>query len=196
RDEEQRGHHVVTQPPRPAFSMEGEMSRERRDERRTQRAFREQIANKIRQSKCDDERVHVVAGAEQDGKRLLAGEPENPAGERGGGGNTGGSREALSGTGHTVRIRRGHRAASVPYKRNRSALERRATSICDQPPYGTTFNAETAQLAEHNRCFSAGSASSALIVVAGEAEKKGGPRLRDGLEGGWTRGSFLPCRKD
>ena len=96
------------------------MSRERRDERRTQRAFREQIANEIRQSKCDDERVHVVAGAEQGGKHLLADEPENPAGERGGGGNTGGSREALSGTGHTVRTRRGHRAASVPYKRNRS----------------------------------------------------------------------------
>src|SRR5439155_19004206 len=33
------------------------------------------------------------------------------------------------------------------------------------PPHDTTFNAETAELAEQNR-FSAGSASSALIVVA------------------------------
>jgi hypothetical protein len=39
-------------------------------------------------------------------------------------------------------------------------------------PYGTTFNAETAELAETKPVFSAGSAGSALIVVATASSRK------------------------
>ena len=47
-------------------------------------------------------------------------------------------------------------------------LKALAEELSDEPtpPHGTTFNAETAELAEQKRVFYAGSASSALIVVA------------------------------
>ena len=64
-------------------------------ERGAHRAFGEQIADEIGNAERDDERVHLVAGAEERGEHLIADEAENAAGERGGAGEAGRSREAV-----------------------------------------------------------------------------------------------------
>ena len=117
-DEEQRVEDVVPEPPRVMFAVQREMTREGRHERGAHRAFGEQIAHQIRNPERDDERVHVVAGAEQRREHLIAGEAEDAAGERRRAGEAGGSsqpdsarRRSLFGNGRGVRLR--HRGVSV-----------------------------------------------------------------------------------
>ena len=62
-------------------------------ERGAHRAFGEEIAHEVGNAERDDERVHLVAGAEERGEHLIAREAEEAAGERGGAGDAGGARE-------------------------------------------------------------------------------------------------------
>jgi hypothetical protein len=115
--DEQRVQHVVAEPPRVVFSVQSELLREGRHERRTHRAFRKQIAHEIGDAERDDERVHFIAGAEERGQHLIACKAENAAGERGRAGDAGVMRQpiassalgALFGSGQRVRFHRGPR---------------------------------------------------------------------------------------
>ena len=92
-DDEQRVEQVVAQTPRVVFAVEREPARERRHERGAHGAFREQVANEVRDAERHDEGVHVVAGAEDGGEHLIAQQAENAAGECGGAGQAGGTRK-------------------------------------------------------------------------------------------------------
>ncbi len=63
--------------------MKRQVARKRGNKRGTHRPFREEIADEIGNPERDNERVHLVAGAEQRREDLLAGEPEGAAGQRG-----------------------------------------------------------------------------------------------------------------
>ena len=83
----------MPKPPRFALSMQRELTCERRDERRAHRALSKEISDQIGNSERDDERVHVVAGAEQRGEDLIAHEAEDATRKRGHSSQAGGSGE-------------------------------------------------------------------------------------------------------
>ncbi len=62
----------------------------------THRAFADQVAKQIGNAERDDERVHVVAGAEERREHLIAGEAEQTAGQRRDAGQTRVARDRLA----------------------------------------------------------------------------------------------------
>jgi hypothetical protein len=109
-DDQQRVEHVVAEPPRGLLALQRQHARERRHEGGAHRAFGEQIAHQIGKAEGDDERVHVVAGAEGRGEHLIASQPEQTAGERRQAGESRVARERLAralvlfGSGQAVRF--------------------------------------------------------------------------------------------
>ena len=82
-DEQQRVEHVVAEPPRVGLAVQRQVTGEGRHERGAHRAFGEEIAHEVGNPERDDERVHLVAGAEERGEHLVADEAEDAAGQRG-----------------------------------------------------------------------------------------------------------------
>ena len=119
RHDEERVDDVVAQAPRGGAPFASEIPRERRDERRAHRAFREEVSHQVRNPERDVVGVDRVAGAEQVRHDLIAHEAEHAARHRGDANNARrsgessslGLRDLRAGDAAGLRIRAGRRCA-------------------------------------------------------------------------------------